>query len=221
MPEGGLIRSLGGPRTSVIALGVLLLFLAGVLAMLLADPARGVWGEDGLIEESQVLIWAQSGLIGLAFWWACRAPRQRWLVFWLGLLAALAGARELDLHIRLNPQSLGEWGVRYRLDWWTDGQVPLKVKAAWAGAAVALGLALSVPPMLARPRPFRWLRRGHLASWLLSCAFACLALGWVMDDVLRGAFESHVQLDVEELAELAGAVLFLFAVLFWISEPPE
>ena len=96
-------------------------------------------------------------LIQAGCWWGAAAVaffssgfgrhglRGRALLGWLGVVSALAFAREFDMHESLNPETLGDWGVRYRVDWWIDASVPLTIKAFWAAITVVLALAASLP----------------------------------------------------------------------------
>lgn len=91
-------------------------------------------------EEGGVLELTQAAILGTAVPWAAvaalRLPPGRYRA-WGGVLmfvALGAYAREADFHTVLNPQYLGEWGLRYRADWWLNGQVSLWLKLGWVVA---------------------------------------------------------------------------------------
>jgi hypothetical protein len=137
----------------------------------------------------------------------------------LGVLALLAGLRELDAHIMLNPESLGSLGVRYRLDWWTDPGVPWVLKAGWGAVFVGVVASVLVPAVRSGSRPVRQLRAGHPATWLLAAAVALLGCGWAIDDLMRGVLPAGWSKLVEESVELCGAVAYLGAVAATITRP--
>ncbi|MFG0326893.1 MAG: hypothetical protein ACF8SC_06460 [Phycisphaerales bacterium JB037] len=179
-----------------------------------------VWAEDGLIEYAQLGLWGVCVLVAGAV--ALTTPgRARAAAAWRGVLGAVAGARELDLHIKLNPETLGEWGVRYRLDWWTDMSVPLGVKSMWLAIGLAIGIALVLPIYLARQDPIRLLKARHPASVLFAIAIGGLAMGWAMDDLFRGWFAEEPAQALEELCELAGVGFYLGSVIACRRIPPE
>lgn len=61
------------------------------------------------------------------------------------IITAVAAAREMDAHVLLNPETIGEFGVRYRIDWWLDGDVSFLRKLTWAAIA-ALAVAAATAP---------------------------------------------------------------------------
>lgn len=198
-------------------LGLAAVIAAGVVW---ATGGGHVWAEDGLLEYSHLALWGVCVLVAGAV--ALTTPgRARSAAAWRGVLAALAGARELDLHIKLNPQSIGEWGVRYRLDWWTDPGVPLGIKALWAAVGVTIGVALALPIYLSRQDPIRLIRARHPASVLFAIAIGCLAMGWALDDLFRGWFPEEPAQALEEVFETFGAGFFLGSVLACRRIPPE
>ncbi|MHB1307206.1 MAG: hypothetical protein ACYDC1_24870 [Limisphaerales bacterium] len=177
--------------------------------------------EQGVIERLSLLFWAFSGLV--AAWGAARATHReaRLLDVWLGSLAALAALREMDAHILMNPRYLGDLGVRFRLDWWTDGSVSVWLKLGWTVLFLGVGLVTVYPPMKLR----RWLwlqaRQGNPAIGLLVAAVGFLAMGFVIDDLLRPI--RFINLDikqlVEETSETIGAALYAVATVLLIRRP--
>lgn len=169
---------------------------------------------EGALESVGLIPWLIAlpvALLGVA-----RAPtlRDRLDSAWLGTLAALAAARELDLHTRLNPEQLGDWGVRYRSDWWLDPGAPLGPKVLWAAAALALGLALLAFPLIVRAPALRLLRAGDTPTWLFVAAACLLGCGYLTDDIMRHSpYISKANLwRIEETFELLGSAAFLGSV---------
>jgi hypothetical protein len=175
--------------------------------------------EDGPIERASVGLWFSSAVLALGMLPACPTRPGRWSCVLLGVLALLAGLRELDAHIMLNPESLGSLGVRYRLDWWTDPGVPWVLKAGWGAVFVGVVASVLVPAVRSGSRPVRQLRAGHPATWLLAAAVALLGCGWAIDDLMRGVLPAGWSKLVEESVELCGAVAYLGAVAATITRP--
>lgn len=210
-------------RSVALAVGggaALAVVLAGAYA--LAPDWRGVADEDGVIEVLQVVVMAAGSLAAFvrALLPGQTGRRRAWRV-WLGVVGALVVAREFDLHKVLNPESLGTWGVRYRLDWWTDLSVPIGLKLLWAGVAVAIALAVLVPLAVARPKPVKALLRRERHAVLLAAAAAGYLGGYLADDILgRGLLvERDVSKIFEEVSELTGGYFFLLACLCRLPGP--
>lgn len=212
-------------RSGWIGLGVLA--VAGVMALLL--PLNAVVREGGPLETLHLLCWCAASVAAFVLAGLGGLPaRERVLRCWLGLLALLAAARELDLHEKLNPERgpLGDWGVRYRLDWWLDPAMPLGAKLVWAVIGVMLAAVLIAPPLWARPRWPRLMLRGHAAYWLMAMGTGLVVAGYVADDFLgRGQFVSvDTSQLVEELLESAGVGLVLAGVVAvgraWLTAEP-
>ncbi len=134
-------------------------------------------------------------------------------------MAGLAGLRECDAHILLNPEHLGPVGVRYRLDWWISPATLLVLRQFWATvflagvAPLAMGFAVSGPALL------RVLRAPGALGRLLILTGVLLAAGFAFDDLLRGAVLAPlpVRQAIEEILEFGAAAAFLAAVLAaWI-----
>jgi len=197
--------------------------LLGIPIGLLASPNSGmhhaVYSEGGFIELAQIGLWLAAVLA--AFWLfaterECRAHRYQTL--WLGVLGTVSAVREMDAHEALNPETLGELGVRYRIDWVLDETVPLWLKAMWGAVFLAIGAALVVPLILGggiRGLPHKDSARLRL----FTAAAGCLVMGFVFDDLLREVITNDaVKQTLEETWELLGATFFLAAVT---AEPHE
>ena len=165
--------------------------------------------EGGFLEASQAGIWIVTTLAAGIVSLRVTDRRCRDTTILLGVLAIGALCRELDLHILLNPEAIGPWGVRFRLDWWMDSAVHFFIKAAWAtvGLLVALLIASltfrSIGPMdwhRARPR-------------LMAISVLMMVVAFTCDDLLRNRFDTQVLQLIEESVELIAAVCFLGAVL--------
>lgn len=194
-------------------------YLGPVLALLVAPVVVSLIGpaavsESGPIENLQVVCWLASA--GIAFFGASRPrrPRQRLWLIGMGVLALAASARELDLHTMLNPETLGSWGVRYRIDWWIDGSKPILPKLMWAVGGLGVIVMLVVPLLLSvtpwrsrfRPRP--------LTKTLLVVAVAGMFGGWATDDLFRSALQKdkHWSVPLEESFELMAPTAYGLAL---------
>ncbi|HWQ91255.1 MAG TPA: hypothetical protein VN673_06265 [Clostridia bacterium] len=193
----------------------LITILAVCAAAWLLPAGTDLARENGVIENGSVALWCLTLLLSIVL--AIRAEAaQRLLFVWTGALALVAGARELDAHIWLNPDHLGRFGVRYRTRWWVDDSVPLWLKLGWGLFFLILLWLVLYPPIKHMRVLFSGLRRGSRGVGLLVLAMGFLALGFVMDDLLRTsqALSVGTRQMIEETSEIIGAVLFLFGVFF-------
>ncbi|MEO1008235.1 MAG: hypothetical protein AAFX79_06690 [Planctomycetota bacterium] len=213
-------------------LAALAALLGVVLGLAIAGwPAHwsgGIAVEGGPIEGAQLWVWMLAlllltrgmarGLRGEVAGWT---GRDAWHLGWLMVLSGLAVLREFDAHVVLNPEVLGDWGVRYRLDWWLAADSPVLPRIAWAIAG-ALGVAaVVVPPVVFRARVFALLRRLDLASILMAAGVALVVAGYLSDDVLgRDQFvpTAYMQM-IEEGAELVGVAFVLCAMRVVAARP--
>lgn len=184
---------------------------------LLASPNSGmhhaVYSEGGFIELSQIGLWLTAVLAAGWLFATEREPRpHRMITLWLGVLATVAAVREMDVHEALNPETLGDLGVRYRIDWVLDETVPLWLKAMWGVVFLAVGAALVVPLLWAggiKGLPHKDSARIRL----FSAASGCLVMGFVFDDLLREVITNDaIKQSLEETWELLGATFYLAAV---------
>lgn len=192
--------------------------MLGIPVGLLASPSPGlhhaVYAEGGYIELAQIGLWLTGVLAAGWLFFTEREPRaHRFQTLWLGVLGAVAAVRELDVHEALNPERLGDLGVRYRIDWVLDEGVPVWLKAMWGAVFLAIGAALVVPLILGggvKGLP----RKGSPRLRLFVAATACLVMGFVFDDLLRHVITNHaVKQSLEETWELLSATFFLAAVM--------
>ena len=205
--------------------------LAVGIPVAIAAPLMGkstlLESEGGLLETLSWVAW----LLAFAgsLWGALRAARShdRSAAGLLGVLALMAGLRELDAHVWLTPVKIGEYGVRYKISWWLDARVPLWLKLGWATLFLGGLLVLVIPALRLRRSAMRLLRNADPSLVLLLCSFVCLAIGFGVDDGLRGSrLLSHKTRQViEEASELIGALLFLWSVALecrapWTSRSP-
>jgi hypothetical protein len=177
-----------------------------------------LYREDGVLEDITVGIWFLSAL--LAVWTTIRFnnPNTRLMAVWTGWLALLAALRELDLHIWLNPKHLGEYGVRYRIDWWLSMETSVWLRLGWLlFFVVVIGLAVYPPFRLWKRLLGLWLRGDSLMGFLC-VAVGFLFLGFVIDDILRPVHfvELGTKQLCEETSETIGALLyFIGMILHW------
>lgn len=197
------------PRRWVWAVWALLPCLAAI-PFAFADAGAGTFTEGKLVELMQkgILVVAVVAAVLMAVF--VRLPRichRRTLL--LGLFALACLARELDLHVALNPEHFGRYGVRYRIDWWLDGGVSLLLKLGWAAV---LGCVVWVGVFLGRGAsgPVDW-RRARPRLFVLG--LACYFVGFVFDDLMRAHLAEAVRQSVEETIELVATACILGAVL--------
>lgn len=174
-----------------------------------------VFKEHGPIENTQFTLWIISAIVGGLIAWDRRAIRERVFGAWLAMMCVLAALRELDSHIFLNPEFLGSWGVRYRLDWWISLDAPVLPRMFWAIVGVLFLCAVIVPFLRIAPKHVLLLKSRDRAWWMFLISGVALGLGWLFDDVLgRNLFMHPVYTQaLEETAELVGAAAFFVAVL--------
>jgi len=192
---------------------------AGLAAAVLGMFRSGSLDLVAVVPETYVpLEWAEVGgwvLIGVLSLWSCVThPRRRGVLLgaWLGVAAALAALREMDLHVLLNPGNIHYLGlnadqaVRFRLDWWTDGSVSAALKAGWAAALGTVGAAAILPFALAQyPWPRRLLNFDRWAV-LTASGFGGLATAYVGDDLLANGSMPEL---AEELIEVVGIAMLI------------
>jgi len=183
------------------------------LSYTVADLPIEVHSEGGVIEMLQVMIWSAALVFGLTSSPRSRDGRSRMLARWLAMVAGLALLRELDLHEAANPEVLGAWGIRYRLDWWVSLDAPVLPRVMWAGVFIGLGWVQWWLLVNTRPDPIGALRRGDLSAWMLVGCVALLGSGYAADDLLRNVLPREPLQAFEELAELIGVTAFLGAVV--------
>ncbi len=168
--------------------------------------------EGGPVETAQFWLWSISAVVALAMSHRPRDARIRALLRTLGMLAVLAAAREQDLHIWLNPETFGQYGVRYRMDWWLDANVPLGLKAGWLAGFATIGGGLYLVARKAAPLVKEMINARAPAALMLAAAVVSLLIGYVLDDLMRGVF-SDWRHALEETAELIGPIFYLWAVI--------
>lgn len=205
-------------------------FFLPVLALLLCLTVAVVAPHDalserGMIEQASVAMW----LVGVvAAGWCLVRRCGRWsraASIWLMLFALAAAAREMHLERALNPKYLGEWGVRFRFDWWVSAETSVLLRLMWAGifASVAVMVAGLVrytlgvggatgesgaQPNLRNARDFF-----GLPGWRwLALTLMLLVAGWGCDDVLRGRLHEIWGAMIEESLELLAATCFIVAM---------
>jgi hypothetical protein len=184
----------------------------------LSGGGEWLYGESGILEDLSLVCWCVA--LATALWTAVRfqTPLDRLAAVWMGTLAFLAAARELDLHTWLNPGRLGSMGVRFRANWWLDGMVSPWLKLFWIAAFLVVAAAVLYPPFSLRRALKALLKRGDLGVVLLLCATGFLVSGVLIDDRMRRVrvIPLPIKQLVEETSELIGAACFCAsAVVLW------
>jgi hypothetical protein len=188
-----------------------------VTALAIAFPVlrKPLSTEGGVLELLSLFCWGGAVLLAIVAILPKRAQTDRLMAGWTGLLALIAFVRELDLHVALNPEVLGSFGVRYRIDWWLDGDVSLWLKLGWTLFFLGLGVALIYPPWALRGEFIRRVRQGDAMVGLFLLAVTLSLFGFVFDDLLRNTKFSPlaVRQTAEESCEVLGAAAFLASAL--------
>lgn len=201
---------MGVPYTVAV---FIVLVVVGVAAGVVAGLELPTFEEDGPVERAQIVLWAIASIAGVALSLSATRRSTRAILLLLATLAALAVARELDAHIYLNPEKLGDMGVRYRIDWWLDGGVSPMLKAMWAMIAISAAAALFGPAWFAKGAIIRIFRERALPFWFFATAGVCLITGFAVDDLLRNKIDLQLGHVIEESVELVGPILYLAGTL--------
>lgn len=165
--------------------------------------------ELGLLELIQLGVWCLAVLSAGVVAPRIQNAKAFWSTVFLGVLCVLALMRELDMHILLNPKTLGDWGVRFRWDWWVSLSAPVLPRLMWAAIAGVTFVAVFVPFWKSRGKPDFSKARPRL--FVLALVF--LFLGFSADHLIRHFMLSETVRFFEEYFELIGSVLVWAAVM--------
>lgn len=197
--------------------------VSGIVFVAAAIAPKGgeLQKEGGILESLSVLLWMLAAAIAIGAALQKRLVGNRGLAFWMGCVAGLAGLRELDLHVWLNPDHLGSWGVRFRLDWWWGGSASLWLKLGWATVFVVVAGLLTGPPLRLHRQLLRRLQAGEVVLGLLALSVIFLVLGFLIDDLLRAVriFDHRSKQLFEETCELVGAAFYATSTLALWQRP--
>jgi hypothetical protein len=201
-------------------LSVVVVTPLGLAYMLMSDPAV-LHAENGVVEWLTAACWLLALVVSAAAARRHHVRPDRLVFAWLIVVSLLAWARELDLHVFLNPAYMGELGLRFKPRWFLERDVSLLLRLAWVAVLLLTATSLAGPP-LALQRPIRRLVRcGDTAIGLLLLSALGLVAGYVLDDLFRGSrFVSRdLRQACEETFELLGALFFLTAA-WCLSQKP-
>jgi hypothetical protein len=204
------------------ALAVLVLIPLCLAYAISSDP-KGLHAEGGPVESLSVACWVAALLLCVASLFRYNNRLDRLVFKWFSFICALAAARELDAHVLLNPQYLGQFGVRYRTDWFFSNKfkVSIFLKLMWA-AIFLVPLTLLIAPLFILRKPIlRLIRNGDVATGLFLLGIIGLAIGFVCDDTLRKThfISLNLRQAIEESAEMLGALFFLTGIFCLFLEP--
>ena len=204
--------------TAGVALSVAL--LDSVLFLVLEQNGL-IYDENGILEIASVLFWAMAFVISIVSAVRAGSLDARLMAVWLAVVALAAGLRECDAQIWFNPKTIGSWGVRYKISWWLDGSVPLGLKLGWAGLFLCFFLLMAYPPLKLLRQGLALLKTGDRMILLLMASVVFLALGFVIDDFMRGSdlVSTDTRQLVEESSELVGSMLFAMAAVLENRRP--
>ncbi len=202
---------------------------AASLSLVLLYLSLGLSGRSFFIEEGgplewlQIVLWLLSCGLGFALFLRARTPLDRMTAFWLTVVGLLAMAREFDAQVLLNPETIGSWGLRYRIDWWLSTDASVLLRLFWLGVFLLLGAALTVPLFHMKIPFVRLVRSGDVASGLFVLSILFLFLGFACDDLLRETtlLAPHKRSFGEETFELAGAGAYLSVVIALMKRHPS
>lgn len=174
-----------------------------------------IFVEAGVLEQIQSILWALIAAVGLFL--TVRQTRIPDLaaMFLFSVLAVAASAREFDAHVLLNPESLGGYGVRFRLRWWLDPEVSFMLKFVWLTIGATMLTLVVVPLWFSRGPLIRAVRRREPIAWLFGAVGVLMVIGMICDDVLRYRVPLAVTQRIEEVAETFAPVAYFLAILIF------
>ena len=198
--------------TGFVAAAVLVLVLTASMVM---ENPEVLHAEGGILELLSLLCWIGAVLVSISMLFRRTSRQERALFGWLALLCALAGARELDAQVLLNPRYIGSIGVHYRIDWFLSPKVNTYLKRVWGAIFLAAGFVIFGPLVMKRKEIRRLIVTGDNAMGLFLVGFLFLIGGYIIDDILREQLKSialNLRRGMEESSETVGAILFLIGV---------
>jgi hypothetical protein len=165
--------------------------------------------EGHAVQTAQAVVWALSAVVALATA-SSRRGLDAVVPAWLGALALLALAREMDLHEMLHATT----PIHFRLRWLLESDASFWWKAGVLGLVLAMAAVVVAPLIVLRSRWRTLLGRGDRETWLLVAALACLAAGYALDDIVGrwAGMDRAWTKPVEETLELVGAVAYWLSV---------
>lgn len=202
----------------------LILTLGITMAALAVRKLDELYLENGPLENMAMALWLLSAFAAAAAYRRWTGHIDRIMAFWIALIACLAALREADAQILLNPAVIGRFGIHYRIDWLLDPNTSILLKLAYAGLAILIAFAVLSPLYWLRSRFWRLTLSGDAGIGMLIVAVAGIAIGYSMDDLLRGTpmMTKAVRQLVEESGEFLGAIAFLAgSLLLWKSPISE
>lgn len=191
-----------------VALILTLVVTAAVTAISTAGRIP-LFQENGPIEIAQLELWIGAALFAFILAIPQRRMSDKAALALVGLAAAAAAAREIDAHVLLNPETIGELGVRYRIDWWLDGAVSPLHKLVWAGIAFVGIAAIAAATVAAHFHPILAVKRRNRSLIYFAACAACLAIGFTFDDLLRGVVPLNTAQAAEESIEVLAPLFYL------------
>lgn len=194
----------------VTALFVVIAVASLVVTRIVVGKIERPLEEAGPMEILQASIVGTAALGAVLGAMRSAAGSKGWPAF-LGVAALMVFAREADVWMLLNPKHFGEFGVRYRLDWWINGGVALWLKLAWATVFATIGAAMAVTLANGWRQAIREHRAGNPTIKLLLLSAGMYLVGYAFDDLVgRDQFVPNwVTMTLEESVELVGACLLL------------
>jgi hypothetical protein len=177
--------------------------------------------ENGVFETTSLRFWGAAFVAGLFTFRKYPEARDRWAAGWTMLVSLLAFLREMDAHVLLNPDHLGRFAVRYRIEWWLNGSVSIWLKLGWLALGGALFLVL-LYPLVAMRLPFvRMTMRGDAIIGLFVAAVIFSGMGVVTDDLLRGSkwIPFNIRQVIEEGSEMLGSAAFFGSTMLRWRNP--
>jgi hypothetical protein len=185
--------------------------------------AEWLYSENGLYESGSIVTLVGAMIVALAAQREVKGALNRASLLWLAAIAALACARELDLHTVLRPEYLGDLGLRFRLDWWIESGPPLSLKLFWGTIFGTVGLALAGMVWIWRHAALELARgfRRDSSLQMLALMVGLWGVGFTFDDLLRRVDELSMAFKqtVEEGAECLGALCLLLATVGFATVP--
>ncbi|MEO0630570.1 MAG: hypothetical protein AAFY46_07555 [Planctomycetota bacterium] len=212
-PDAATASTQPAPPYRLLRVGLILTLVVTASVTAISTTGRvPLFQENGPIEIAQLELWIGAALFAFILAIPQRRISDKAALALVGLAAAAAAAREIDAHVLLNPETIGELGVRYRIDWWLDGAVSPLRKLAWAGIVLIGIAAVAAATIAAHFHPVLALKRRNRSLIYFAACAACLAIGFTFDDLLRGVVPLTTAQAAEESIEVLAPLFYLAGV---------
>lgn len=202
------------------AAGLVLALMIAVAAALVGKPDM-LYMENGPLENMTLALWLMSAFVGAVAYRRWTGRMDRVTTAWVALVSCLAMLREADFHTLLHPNTLGRFGIRFRIDWVLDPRTGIVLKVVCILFFLAFIGAIVGPLLFMHARFWQLVRAGDSSIGMLVLGFAGTGVGFIMDEVLRNSplISKAARVLIEESGEMLGALAFLAGSLLLCKSP--